>query len=314
VGRLEARNALVTGASRGIGAATAQLLAQEGADVAILARGDGLQEVAARVRAEGSRGVEVRVDVGDREALEAAVSTAASKLGGLDVVVVAAAATAFGAFDEIRPEDFDRCMAVTFGGAVDTIRAVLPHLERAGGTLVVVGSAVDVLPLILMGPYVAAKSALSSFLDVLRAELRAKGSDVTVSEVRPGPVDSPFWRHATHPEDVTPPRLPPLTSYSAESVARVVVACAVRPRTVVTVGGSILLLQVANKLARPLTERVLALGAMAGRATASTDEVANALWSASGDGTVKGGLAGRPSLWAALRLAGSRPHGLKHDS
>lgn len=132
--------------------------------------------------------------------------------------------------------------------------------------------------------------------------------------MRPGPVDSPFWRHATHPEDVTPPRLPPLTSYSAESVARAVVACAVRPRTVVTVGGSILLLQVANKLARPLTERVLALGAMAGRATASTDEVANALWSTSGDGTVKGGLAGRPSLWAALRLAGSRPHGLKHDS
>lgn len=195
---------------------------------------------------------------------------------------------------------------------MDTIRAVLPHLERTGGTLVVVGSAVDVLPLILMSPYVAAKSALSSFLDVLRAELRVKGSAVEVSEVRPGRVDSPFWRHATHPEDVTPPRLPPLTSYSADSVARAAVACAVRPGTMVTVGGSIVLLQVANKLARPLTERVLSLGARVGRAAASRDEAPNALWSASGDGSVKGGLGGRP-LWAALRLAGSRPTGRVGD-
>lgn len=87
-----------------------------------------------------------------------------------------------------------------------------------------------------------------------------------------------------------------------------------RPRRVVTVGGSIVLLQVANKLARPLTERVLALGAIFGRATASTDGATNGLWNASGDGAVKGGLAGRPSLWAALRLAGSRPDGLARDS
>ncbi len=305
--RLDGLNVLVTGASSGIGAAAAPMLASEGADVALLARGSGLTHVAGRVQAEGARAVEVPADVGDREALEAAVATAARKLGGLDVVVVAAAAATFGTFDEVRPEDFDRCMAVTFGGAVDTIRAALPHLEETGGTLVVVGSAVDVLPLILMGPYVAAKSALSSFLDVLRAELRAKHSSVTVSEVRPGPVDTPFWRHATHPADVTPPQLPPLTAYAAETVAQAVVACAVRPRRVVTVGGSILLLQAANKVARPVSERLLALAARVGRGAASGDDATNALWSASGDGTVDGGLSGRPSLWAAVRLAGSRP-------
>src|SRR5829696_638457 len=176
--RLAGRRALVTGASSGIGAATARLLAREGADVALLARGDGLRDVAARVRDEGAHAFELRADVGDRGALEAAIADGARRLGGLDVAVVAAAAGAFGRFEEIPPEDFDRCVRVSFGGAVDTIRAVLPHLERSAGTLVVVGSAADAIDLPLLSPYVAAKHALDGFVGSLRAELRAVGSPV----------------------------------------------------------------------------------------------------------------------------------------
>src|SRR5215207_9291141 len=229
MGRMDGRRALVTGASSGIGAAAAELLAGEGADVALLARGDGLSEVARRVEAAGGRAVELRADVGDREALERAIADGVSELGGLDVAIVAAAAGAFGRFDEMPAEDFDRCVEVTFGGAVDTIRAVLPPLERSGGTLVVIGSAVDTVALPLMAPYVAAKQALDGFLESLRAELRAQGSSVTLSVVRPGPVDSPFWRHLSNPRELTPPELPPLVSYTADTVARVVVRCAVEP-------------------------------------------------------------------------------------
>src|SRR5687767_12574800 len=186
MGRLQGRRALVTGASSGIGAATAQLLAREGARVGLLARGDGLGDVASRVAADGGRAIELRADVGDREALEAAVEDAARRLGGLDLVVVAAAAGAFGRFTEMPPADFDRCIEVTFGGAVDTIRAVLPHLERSAGTLVVLGSAADTVALPLMAPYVAAKHALDGFVSSLRAELRAQGSDLTLSVVSPG--------------------------------------------------------------------------------------------------------------------------------
>jgi NAD(P)-dependent dehydrogenase (short-subunit alcohol dehydrogenase family) len=311
VRRLAGQRALVTGASSGIGAATAQLLAREGADVALLARSDdGIATVAARVQGEGARAVQLHADVADREALERAVDTAARELGGVDVVVVAAAAGTFGRFEEVPPEDFERCLAVTFTGAVNTIRAVLPHLERSGGRLVVLGSTVDTIALTLMSPYVAAKHALDGFIKSLRAELRASGSAVTVSVVRPGAVDTPFWEHLTHPARLTPPQLPPLSSYTGESVARAVVACAIEPRASVTVGGSIAVLQVATAVARPVVERALAVLARLGRSGARRDAHPNALWEPSGDGTIAGGLGGRPSALAAARLRGSRPEAL----
>lgn len=297
----------MTGASSGIGAAAAQLLAREGADVALLARGDGLDAVAARVEREGARAVVLRADVADREALAAAIESGASQLGGLDVVVVAAAAGAFGRFEEIPPADFDRCVDVTFGGAVNTVRSVLAHLERSGGQLVVVGSATDAIALTLLSPYVAAKHALDGFLLALRSELRAAGSDVSVSLVRPGAVDTPFWRHLTHPAELTPPELPGLATYSTESVARAVVSCAIEQRRTVTIGGGILALQLVNAVARPLVERGLALAAQFARSAAKPDPAPDALWEPSGDGTLDGGLGGRPSLLAALRLRDSRP-------
>ena len=299
----------MTGASSGIGAATAQLLAREGADVALVARGEtGLLRVAARVQEEGRQALVFQADVADRAALEASIAEAVRQLGGLDVVVVAAAAGAFGRFDEIPPEDFDRCVRVTLGGAVDTIRAVLPELERTAGRLVVVGSAVDEIELPLLSPYVAAKNGLHGFLNSLRADLRSRGSTV-VCEVRPGAVDTPFWLHLTHRAGLVPPAIPPLTTYTAESVARVVVACAIAPRRSVTVGGSTLLLSLAERYARPLVERAFGLASRLARARAHPDDTPRGLWEPSGDGALDGHLHGRPSLLAALQLRGARPRG-----
>jgi NAD(P)-dependent dehydrogenase (short-subunit alcohol dehydrogenase family) len=310
VGRLDGQRALVTGASSGIGAATAQLLAREGADVALLARGEtGLLRVAARVREEGAQAIVLRADVADRTALEESIAEAARQLGGLDVAVVAAAAGAFGRFEEIPPEDFDRCVRVSLGGAVDTIRAVLPRLERGAGRLVVVGSVVDEVELPLLSPYVAAKHGLHGFLNSLRADLRSRGSRVSVAEVRPGAVDTPFWLHITHRARLVPPGIPPLTTYTAESVARAVVACAIAPRRSVTVGGSTLLLSFAERHARPLMERAFALAGRLARARAHSDEAAGGLWEPSGEGILDGHLHGRPSLLAALQLRGTRPRG-----
>jgi len=310
MGRLDGQRALVTGASSGIGAATAQLLAREGADVALLARGEtGLRRVAARVQEEGGQAVVLRADVADRAALERAIAEGVRQLGGLDVVVVAAAAAAFGRFDEISPEDFDRCVRVSFGGAVDTIRAVLPQLERSAGRLVLVGSAVDEIELPLLSPYVAAKHALHGFLNSLRADLRSSGSAVRVAEVRPGAVDTPFWLHLTHGGGLVPPTIPPLTTYTTEAVARAVVACAIAPRRSVTVGGSTVLLTFAERHARPLMERAFALAGRIARARAHPDRAPSGLWEPSGEGVLDGHLHGRPSVLAALQLRGTRPRG-----
>jgi len=310
VRRLDGQRALVTGASSGIGAATAQLLAREGADVALLARGEtGLLRVAARVQEEGRQALILQADVGDRAALELSIAEAVRQFGGLDVVVVAAAAGAFGRFEEIPPEDFDRCVRVSLLGAVDTIRAVMPELERTAGRLVVIGSAVDEVELPLLSPYVAAKHGLHGFLNSLRADLRSRGSQVTVAEVRPGAVDTPFWLHLTHRAGLAPPTIPPLTTYTAESVARAVVACAIAPRRSITVGGSTLLLSFAERHARPLMERALALVGRLARARAQPDDAPRGLWEPSGEGDLGGDLHGRPSLLAALQLRGTRPPG-----
>ena len=308
--RLQQRTALVTGASSGIGAAAARMLADEGAEVALLARGKGAQAVADDIVRRGGRAFAVRADVADREAVTKAVQAATDRLGPLDIVISAAAAGTFGPFTEVPADDFERCVAVTLGGTVNTVRAVLPALEHSGGTLVVLGSGVDSVSLSLMSAYVTAKGGLASFLETLRAELRAQDSAVRLCEVRPGPVDTPFWRHLTHPDGLTPPALPPLSSYSAESVARAAVACAIEPREKVTVGGATLAIGLLDRLARPVLRQALAVGTRIGRAAAGPDDAPNALWSPSGDGTTGGGLRGRPSLWAALRLGRSRPAGL----
>lgn len=132
---------------------------------------------------------------------------------------------------------------------------------------------------------------------------------MTVAEVRPGAVDTPFWLHLTHRGSLVPPSIPPLTTYTAESVARAVAACAIAPRRSVTVGGSTVLLSFAERHARPLMERALALAGRFARARAHPDDSPRGLWEPSGDGELSGHLHGRPSLLAALQLRGTRPRG-----
>jgi hypothetical protein len=112
-------------------------------------------------------------------------------------------------------------------------------------------------------------------------------------------VDTPFWRHLTHPDGLTPPALPPFVSYTAGSVARVVVAAPARPWRTVTVGGGTLLL---DALPGPVLERAAGLAARLARRAASADEAPRTIWEPSGDGRVDGGIRGRPSVLAALRL------------
>jgi NAD(P)-dependent dehydrogenase (short-subunit alcohol dehydrogenase family) len=297
---LSGKRALVTGASSGIGAATAQLFAREGAEVALLARSrDGLEAVAARAREHGRPAHLIVADVGERAQVERAVAEAVAAMGGLDVLVTNAAATAYGSFAETPPEDFERTLRVTFLGMVDTIRAALPHLEASRGSIVVTSSIVAKIPLPNFSAYAASKHALRGFVGSLRIELLERRSPVGVSMVLPGAVDTPLWRTLSNPRGVRPRNPPDL--YSAESVARTILARALRPRAEQTVGGGGRAIEILFHYARPVADRVLVLVSRyytSGREPAASP---GPLWRPSGTGATGGGLHGRPSLWARLR-------------
>ena len=134
---LEAKRVVITGASSGIGFATACRFAAAGADLALIARGrEGLARAGELARTMGVAAYEIEADVADRPGLERAIAEAARRLGGIDVLVANAGAGVYGSFEEISPEDFDRTIDVTFRGNVDTIRAALPHLKASRGTIV----------------------------------------------------------------------------------------------------------------------------------------------------------------------------------
>jgi len=155
------RRVIVTGGTSGIGLAAALRFAAAGDDVAVLARGEvGLSSAREQTAANGRECRAFAVDVTDRGALEEAIDAAAAALGGIDAAVVNVGASSYGRFVDTPPADFDRVLAVSFGSAVDTVRAVLPALERSDGSLVVVGSAASEIPLPRMSAYTAAKHAL----------------------------------------------------------------------------------------------------------------------------------------------------------
>jgi NAD(P)-dependent dehydrogenase (short-subunit alcohol dehydrogenase family) len=303
---LNGKRVLITGASSGIGCAAAAAFAREGADLALVARSrPGLEATAARARAEGVRAHVVVADLGTREAAEAAVEEAVEALGGLDVLVWNAASMVFGRFSEVPPEDFERTMDVTFGGAVSTVRAGLPHLERSRGAIVATGSINARVPLASFASYAAAKHALRGFLGSLRIEMRERRTGVTVSMVHPGPVDTPLWHNVSSATGYEP-RNPPLP-YSPETIADALVACAIRPRAEFTVGAAEgRLFELLFAVARPVAD--LLLTAVNRYYNTGREPVLGrgGLWEPQGAGRQDGGLHGRPSVWAAVRLGRTR--------
>ncbi len=297
------RRALITGGSSGIGLATAERLAAEGARVTLLARGEeGLRAAEERLRKAGAGDVwTVAADVSDREALSSAIAGASSRMGGLDLLVCSAAAIAFGRFAEISPEDFDATIETVFGGTVEAIRLALPELERNGGAIVVVGSIAGRMPLPTLAAYTAAKHAVTGFVEALRIELAEAGSPVAVSLVQPGPIDTPLWSNLESTGGLLPPVPPDL--YSPGEVAEAIAAVVRRPRSETIVGG-LAALQVATyeNLRRP-TEWVLK--GLARLALAGGDRPAGegALRGPKGGGRTEGGFGGRASVAIGARKA-----------
>jgi NAD(P)-dependent dehydrogenase (short-subunit alcohol dehydrogenase family)/uncharacterized protein YndB with AHSA1/START domain len=294
---LAGQRVLVTGGSSGIGLAVAAALAQEGAGVALLARNElGLAAARRELAEQDAEAVTVAADVTERKSLSAAVDEAAAALGGLDVVVTAAASLAFGRFTETEPEDFEETVDTIFGGTVNTVRAALPHLERSRGAVVVVGSIAARMPLPGMSAYTASKHGLVGFLDTIRVELEESGSPVTLSLVNPGAVDTPLWNNLESSTGLLPPEPPFPAVYSPESVAEAVLSVIRHPRDELTAGGmaraQVLFYSFFGGFAKRAMRAVARLEHTAGNRPVGE----GALRDGKGAGKTEGGFGGRPSL------------------
>lgn len=189
-GTLHGKVALVTGGSRGIGAATALRLAREGADVAVtyVHGKKAAEEVVRAVEALGRRAVALRADAGDADEAQGAADRAAEALGGLDVLVNNAGIGVLGPLEGLSLNDVDRVLSVNVRGVFLTSRAAAARMD-AGGRIITIGTCMTQR---VPGPggtlYATSKSALIGLTKALARELGPRG--ITANIVHPGPIDT----------------------------------------------------------------------------------------------------------------------------
>ena len=182
--------AVVTGASSGIGEATARGLASRGASVVVAARAvEKLEALEREVSASGGRVIAVHTDVADRGSVEAMVGRTVEEFGSLDVLVNNAGLGLSGRVSELRPDDVRYVFEVNTLGPLNSIQAALPRMGR-GGRIINVSSVVGKRAIPKVGGYCASKFALNALSDALRVELAERG--VSVTSVYPGTTRTSF--------------------------------------------------------------------------------------------------------------------------
>ena len=258
--RFVAEVAVITGASAGIGRATAREFAQRGCKVALLARGrSGLDAAAKEVEELGGEALVLPTDVAHYEAVERAADAVADKFGHIDIWVNNAFAGIFSRFMDMTLDEFRRVTDVTYFGQVHGTRAALKHMvPRDRGTVVLVGSALAYRGIPLQSAYCASKHAIQGFQDSLRAELLAMDSNVRLTMVQLPGVNTPQFDWIRAHTKGTP--RPVGAIYQPEVAARAIWKAAHSTRKQWIVGAPAYQAILGDKLISPLLDRYLAAG------------------------------------------------------
>jgi NADP-dependent 3-hydroxy acid dehydrogenase YdfG len=234
---LQNTTALVTGASSGIGAATAIRLAAEGATVALVARRrDRLDEVASTIEAAGGRSIVIEADVSDRAAAESAVNEAVDRMGRLDILVNNAGIMLLGPALQASVEEWDRMLSVNVSGVLAITHAGLPHLVRAAedsprgiADIVTISSTAGRAARPGSSVYNLTKFGVNAFSEALRQELVSQR--VRVGVIEPGTVDTELVTHNAAPiREAAERQLSAIEALHPEDIADAVSYMVTRPQ------------------------------------------------------------------------------------
>jgi short-subunit dehydrogenase len=252
---------VITGASSGIGLATAVAAAEEGAKLVLTSRSqDTLEELAQRINANGGEAIAVVADVAERQQVQQVAEAAISRFGRIDTWINDAGLSIYGRLDEVSEEDSRRLFDINFWGVVNGSLVALPHLKVAGGALINVGSEVSEAVVPLQGMYSASKHAVKGFTDALRVEIQeVDKAPVSITLIQPTAVDTPFPEHAKNYMDKEPKLPTPMIEPS--QVAKAILGAAQKPERYVKVGAMAKMNTTMAKLAPALGDKMSAMQA-----------------------------------------------------
>lgn len=258
------------GASSGIGREAALRFAKSGAKVVVSARSEeGLDSLIEEIRGKGGEATAVVADTSDFEQVKAVAERAVEKYERLDTWVHLAAVGLFATFEETTPEEFDRVIDVNLMGQVYGAMAALPHLKREGrGALIHISSVEAKRSFPFHSAYGASKHGIDGFLEALRVELKHEGWPISVTQVMPGTINTPFFDKGRTKLGVKPVGIPPI--YEPETVANIILYAAEHPARDLVSGGAAQALILNQRLSPRMLDSVLTT--RAGFSPQMTDE------------------------------------------
>jgi short-subunit dehydrogenase len=246
--RLRDQVIVITGASSGIGLATARMAAERGAGVVLASRNqEDLRVATEEIHARGGRATHVVADVAIAEEVDRIADIAIREFGGFATWVNNAGISIYGKLTDVPMEDKKRLFDVNFWGVVNGCRTAVRHLRNRGGTIINIGSVVSDRAVPLQGMYSAAKHAVLGYTDALRMELEHDRLPITMTLVKPASINTPFIEHARNYMREAPTFPSPV--YAPEVVAETILRCAERRFREVTVGGGGRMLTVIGRVA-----------------------------------------------------------------
>jgi NAD(P)-dependent dehydrogenase (short-subunit alcohol dehydrogenase family) len=263
---------VITGASAGVGRATAQAFACEGAKIGLLARGrEGLEGTRQDVEMEGGKALAIPTDVAIPDQVEAAAEMVERELGPIDIWVNNAMVSVFSPVKDTPPEEFKRVTEVTYLGVVNgTLSALRRMLPRDRGVIVQVGSALAYRSIPLQAAYCGSKHAVQGFTDSLRTELLHDGSHVRVTMVQLPALNTPQFSWVKSRLSRKPQPMPPI--FQPEVVADAILWAAQSGRREVYVGMRTVQGIVGDKIAPGLLDRYLARNGYEAQQTDEPDD------------------------------------------